>query len=146
MATRMQEQIRIGRLAIRFLLEGEQSGGSVAVFEFDVPAGANVPIAHSHDGYEETIYGLEGVLTWTINDAATDIGAGQAVFIRRGAVHRFHHAGDVDAKALAIVTPGILGPGYFRDVAAVLDAAAGGPPDSAAMAAVMRRHGLTPAP
>ena len=34
---------------------------SVAVFEFDVPAGAKVAAAHSHDGYEETIYGLEGV-------------------------------------------------------------------------------------
>ena len=53
---------------------------------------------------------------------------------------------EVDAKALAIVTPGILGPDYFREVAAVLDAAAGGPPDLAAIAAVMRRHGLTPAP
>ena len=29
---------------------------------------------------------------------------------------------------------------------AVLDAAAGGPPDRAKMAEVMRRHGLTPAP
>ena len=30
------------------------------MFEFDVPAGARVLIAHSHDGYEETIYGLAG--------------------------------------------------------------------------------------
>ena len=50
----------MGEVAIRFLVEGEQSGGSVAVFEFDVPAGAKVPVAHSHDGYEETIYGLDG--------------------------------------------------------------------------------------
>ncbi len=53
---------------------------------------------------------------------------------------------DVDAKALAVVTPGILGPDYFREVAAILDAAAGGPPDFAALGDVMRRHGLTPAP
>ena len=54
------EEIRIGQLAIRFLLEGEASGGSVAVFEFDVPAGDRVPGAHSHDAYGETIYGLGG--------------------------------------------------------------------------------------
>ena len=60
------EEIRIGQIGIRFLLEGEASGGSVAVFEFDVPTAARVPAAHSHDGYEETIYGLEGVLTWTL--------------------------------------------------------------------------------
>ena len=64
----------------------------------------------------------------------------------RGAVHQFDNTGDVDAKALAVATPGILGPDYFREVAAILDAAAGGPPDFAAIAAVMRRHGLTPAP
>jgi hypothetical protein len=47
---------------------------------------------------------------------------------------------------LAVITPGILGPDYFREIAAVVKAAAGGPPDHAAIAAVMRRHGLTPAP
>jgi hypothetical protein len=47
---------------------------------------------------------------------------------------------------LAIVTPGILGPGDCREVAALIDAAAGGPPDLAAIGTVMRRHGLTPAP
>ena len=44
-----------------------------------------------------------------------------------------------DATALAIVTPGILGPDYFRELATVVDAAAGGPPDLAAIAAVMRK-------
>jgi quercetin dioxygenase-like cupin family protein len=146
MATSTREEIRVGELVIRFLVEGEQSGGSVALFEFDVPAGSRVAAAHSHDGYEETIYGLEGVLTWTIEGTATEVGPGEAVCIPRGAVHQFANRGAVDAKALAIVTPGILGPDYFREVAAVLDAAADGPPDLAAIGAVMRHHGLTPAP
>jgi quercetin dioxygenase-like cupin family protein len=145
MAAVTREEIRIGQLAIRFLLEGEQSDGSVAIFEFDVPAGAAVPAAHSHDAYEETIYGLEGVLTWTVDGTAVDVAAGDVLHIRRGEVHRFDNSSPLDAKALAVVTPGILGPEYFRDVAAILDAAAGGPPDVAAVAAVMRRHGLTPA-
>jgi quercetin dioxygenase-like cupin family protein len=146
MTTAMREEIKIGEMTIRFLLEGQQSAGSVAVFEFDVPAGAKVAAAHSHDGYEETIYGLEGVLTWTIEGTANDIGPGEVLCIPRGAVHQFDNTHDVDAKALAIVTPGILGPDYFREVAAILDTAAGGPPDLAAIATVMRRHGLTPAP
>ncbi len=145
MATRAREEIRIGPLAIRFLVESEESGGSVAVFEFDVPAGTKVPAAHSHDGYEETIYGLEGVLTWTVAGVPTDVGPGEALCIPRGVVHQFDNTQDVDAKALAIVTPGVLGPDYFREVAAVLEAAAGGPPDFVALGEVMRRHGLTPA-
>jgi quercetin dioxygenase-like cupin family protein len=146
MATMTSEEIRVGELAIRFLVEGAQSAGSVAVIEFDVPAGAKVAAAHIHDGYEETIYGLEGVLTWTIDGVPVDVGPGEALCIPRGAVHHFDNTHEIDAKALAIVTPGILGPAYFREVAAILDAAAGGPPDLAAIAGVMRRHGLTPAP
>lgn len=146
MMTGASEEIRIGQLAIRFLLEGKASGGSVAVFEFDVPAGAKVPIAHSHDGYEETIYGLEGVLTFTLNGQQTDIGPGEVLCIPRGAVHRFDNTHGADTKMLAIVSPGILGPDYFREIAAIAKASAGGPPDPAALAAVMRRHGLTPVP
>ena len=126
-------------------MQDEIKVGSVALFEFEVPADARVPAAHSHDGYEETIYGLEGVLTWTIEGVQVDIGPGETVVIPRGAVHRFENTGHLDAKALGIVTPGILGPAYFREVAAVLAAAAGGPPDLGAVGEVMRRHGLTPA-
>src|SRR5215467_16376321 len=110
MTASTQEEIRIGQLAIRFLVEGEASGGSVAVFEFDVAAGAKVPIAHSHDAYEETIYGLTGVLTWTVDGQQTAIGPGEVLCIPRGAVHRFDNFHSADAKILAIVTPGILGP------------------------------------
>jgi quercetin dioxygenase-like cupin family protein len=121
------EEIRIGQLVIRFLLEGEASGGSVAVFEFDVPAAARVPAAHSHDGYEETIYGLEGVLSWTLDGGKTDVGPGEVLCIPRGVVHRFDNDHGVDAKMLAIVSPGILGPGYFRDMASLLGASKDGP-------------------
>jgi len=146
MTVTTREEIRVGEMVIRFLLEGDESGGSVAVFEFDVPAGAKVAAAHSHDGYDETIYGLEGMLTWTLEGAPVDVGPGNALFIPRGAVHHFDNTHDADAKALAIVTPGILGPGFFREVAAVLEASAGRPPDVVALGEVMRRHGLTPAP
>jgi quercetin dioxygenase-like cupin family protein len=146
MVTSTHEEIGIGELTIRFLLEGEASGGSVAAFEFDVPAGAKVPAAHSHDGYEETLYGLDGILTWTLDGQQTAIGPGEVLCIPRGVVHRFDNDHADDAKVLAIVSPGVLSPAYFRECAAVVDAAAGGPPDVAALGAVMRRHGLTPAP
>ena len=143
MQTSTREEIGVGPMTIRFLVEGEQSGGSVAVFEFDVPAGTTLPAAHSHDGYEETIYGLEGMLTWRVQGHPNEIGPGETLCIPRGAVHQFDNPHEIDAKALAIVTPGILAPDYFREVAAILDAAAGGPPDYAALGEVMRRHGLT---
>lgn len=140
------EMIKAGQLTIRFLLEGNASGGSVAMFEFDVPAGAKVPIAHSHNAYEETIYGIEGVLTFTVDGRKIEVGPGEVLCIPRGAVHRFDNLGAADTTMLAIVTPGVLRSDYFRDIAAVVAAAAGSPPSPAAIGEVMRRHGLTPVP
>ena len=144
MSTSTQEEIRIGDLTIRPRIEGHESGGTVAIHEFDVPSRSGLPLPHSHDAYEETIYGVAGTVTFTIEGTSIDVGPGEAVCIPRGAVHEFANTGDVDATALAIITPGILGADYFREVKAVVDAAAGGPPDLAALGEVMRRHGLTP--
>ena len=140
------ELIRLGDTTVRFLVEGADSGGSAAVFEVGISARGKMPAPHSHDGFEETIYGLEGVSTWTVDGVAHDIGPGDAVCIRRGSVHHFDNRGEVDAKALALATPGVFGPDYFHEVAAVFADAAGGPPDLERIGAVMRRHGLTPAP
>ena len=141
------ETIRLGPLVVRFLITGEHATGSVAVFELTVPSAQRLAApAHSHDHYEETIYGLEGVLTWTVDGRRIDVGPGQALCIPRGAIHRFDNNGSQDVKALCVITPAAIGPQYFRDVAEVMTAAAGGPPDKAKMAEIMRRHGLTPAP
>jgi hypothetical protein len=68
------------------------------------------------------------------------------VCVPRGAIHGFENRGSADATFLAIASPGVFGPAYFQEVGEVLAASAGGPPDLAALAKVMRRHGLTPAP
>ena len=138
--------IRLGPLTVRFLVTGENSNGSVAAFELIVPGAQRLAApAHSHDRYEETIYGIEGVLTWTVDGNPIDVGPGQALCIPRGAVHRFDNNGSQDVRALCVITPAVLGPQYFRESAEVITAAAGGPPDRAKMAEIMRRHGLTPA-
>jgi quercetin dioxygenase-like cupin family protein len=140
------EKITVGQLGVRFLVEGTDSNGSVSVFECYVPANSKMPAPHSHDAFEETIYGLEGVTTWTIDGETTEIGVGEAVCVPRGAIHGFENRGSADATFLAIASPGVFGPAYFQEVGEVLAASAGGPPDLAALAKVMRRHGLTPAP
>jgi quercetin dioxygenase-like cupin family protein len=140
------ETIRLGPLAVRFLTTGENSSGTVAAFELIVPGARRLAApAHSHDHYEETIYGIDGVLTWTVDGKQIDVGPGQALCIPRGAIHRFDNNGIQDAKVLCVITPAAMGPQYFRDSAEVINAAAGGPPDRAKMAEIMRRYGLTPA-
>ena len=141
------ETIPVGPLSVRFLLTAENSGGSVAAFELVVPGGQRLPApAHSHDHYEETIYGLDGVMARTVDGKQIDVGPGQALCIPRGAIHRFDNHGSQDVKALCVITPAAVGPQYFREIAEVFSAAAGGPPDKAKMTEIMRRHGLTPVP
>jgi quercetin dioxygenase-like cupin family protein len=140
------ETITVGALGVHFVIEPADSNGAASVFECYVPANARMPAPHSHDGFEEMIYGLEGVTTWTIDGETVEVGPGEAVCVPRGRVHGFENHGSIDAKFLAIATPAVFGPAYFHEIGAVLAATAGGPPDPAAIGEVMRRHGLTPAP
>ncbi len=141
-----EETIRIGQtgIEIRFLLTRNDTNRNLSVFEFRVPAGRKLPApAHRNDAYEEVLYGIEGVLTWTVDGTPIEVGPGQALCIPRGAVHRFDNFGSTDVKQLCLISPPIMGPDYFREAAAVIGAAAGGPPDRAKMVEVFRRHGMT---
>jgi quercetin dioxygenase-like cupin family protein len=71
--------------------------------------------AHKNDAYEETLYGIEGVLTWTLDGTPVEVGPGQALCIPRGVVHRFDNLGARGAKQLVVISPAILGPAYFRE-------------------------------
>jgi quercetin dioxygenase-like cupin family protein len=141
-----EETIRLGPLQVRFLVTGNNSHGGLAAFEVVVPGAQRLAApGHSHDHYEETIYGIDGVLTWTVDGKSIDVAPGQALCIPRGAVHRFDNNGSQEAKALCLVTPAAIGPKYFREVAEVLNATTDGPPDRIKLAEIMLRHGLTPA-
>ena|SRR5947209_1064604 len=141
-----EETIRVASMEIRFLVTRADSNDTAAVFEMTVRAGEKLPAPpHSHDAYEETIYGKDGTLTWMVDGDAIEVGPGQVLCIPRRAVHQFANHGSNDATALVVITPAVIGPAYFRETAAVFNAAAGGPPDRAQLMAIMRRHGLTPA-
>src|SRR3954454_8259804 len=141
-----QETIRVGALDVRFVVEAADSNDSVSVFECSVPADSKMQAPHSHDAFEETIYGLEGVTSWTVDGRAVEIGVGDALCVPRGSVHGFQNVGGEDGKFLAVASPGRMSPDYFREIHEVLAASGGGPPDPARLGDVMRRHGLTPAP
>ena len=137
-----RETIRAGQLIIDFLLEPADTRGAVAMFEFSVPVGAKVPIPHYHEHYDETIYGLSGTLTFTVDGKPVDIQPGDTCFIPRGAVHGFDNLKQADAKGLAVITPGLLTPVFFKEVAEIVNA--GGPPDHEKLGFVMAKHGLVP--
>ena len=65
------------------------------------------------------------------------------LFIPLGAVHGFNNPKPTDAKALTVVTPTLIGPDFFKQMAAMVNI--GGPPDLEKINAVMVRRGLVPA-
>jgi quercetin dioxygenase-like cupin family protein len=139
-----EEMITIGPLHIRFLLTSDDSNGNVSMFEVLVPAGQKLAApAHKNDAFEEIVYGISGVLTWTVDGVPTEVGPGQALCIPRGAVHRFDNLSGEGARQLGVISPAVVGPEYFREAAEVINAAGGGPPDRAKMTEIFRRHGMT---
>ena len=133
--------IKVGGLTIRYLVDGSQAGG-IGMFELEVPPGSNVPPPHSHTHNEECVYVVEGTLRYTVDNVTRDLRPGDWMRTPKGSVHGFSNPHDGSARALIVMSPDI-GAQYFHDVANVVNA--GGPPDKAALIAVMSRYGLVPA-
>lgn len=145
MSTATRSPIRMRTAEVRFLLDDIDTAGAATVFETRIPVGSIVPPPHSHDGFEETVYGLEGIFTFMVDGVPREIGPGEAAFIARGQVHSFDNTGGVDGAFLSVATPGVFRPAYFQEMAEVLATSPEGPPDVGAIFEVMTRHGLTPA-
>ena len=120
----MSDEVRIGSLRLKFLIDDADNGGKLTMFEMNVPEQAKVPVAHYHRDFEEVWYGLGGVLTVTLDGVAHKLKSGDALFVPRGAVHRFDNLDAGDARALITLTPATAGKRYFEDVAAVINAGA----------------------
>jgi len=131
-------EINVGQLRIRYLIDGSQSAG-LGVFELTVPPGSNVPPLHSHTNNEEVVYVLEGTLRYSVGSDTRDLTPGQTMRTPKGSVHGFSNPFGTVARALITMAPDV-GPKYFEDVVN-----AGGPPDRAALVAVMSRYGSVPA-
>ena len=139
----MAETIIAGGLQLRFLQTKEDTGGSLDAFEMIVQPNARMPVSHYHETWDETIVGQMGVTTWRVDGKDIELMPGESLFIKRGIVHGLRNDSGEAASCLCILTPGALGTGYFREIAALLD---GGAPDPAKMKETMLRYGLVPAP
>ena len=138
----IRENIRIGSIELNFLLDGDDTDGTLVQFELIVPPEAKVPVPHFHVAVDETLYILEGTITQTVGTETLELHAGDHCFIKRGVVHGFNNLHDKTARVLCTLSPAFIGPAYFREIAAVINA--GGPPDMQKVLAIMKTYGLEP--
>lgn len=131
--------VRIGELELLFKL-GQPSA---TLFEFSVPPRARVPAPHYHQEADEILYGLEGILTVTIDGSTSELKPGNAIFIPRGSIHHHENLHDTLSRSLVVITPGTITRRYFEELAEVINVP--GKPDLAKAHEIMERHGLVPA-
>jgi quercetin dioxygenase-like cupin family protein len=89
---------------VTFLVTGEQSGGACFIIEGMAPPGGGPP-PHIHHCEDESIYILQGTVTIQAAGRTYEASPGDFVHIPRGTVHSFRNTGNVDARALVVISP-----------------------------------------
>jgi mannose-6-phosphate isomerase-like protein (cupin superfamily) len=142
----MHDTIRVGEMSVTFLKTRHETGGAFDLFELTIPPFARVPLPHIHRKYDETIFGVDGTVTWTLQgegeDQPIEVRRSTTLFIPRGTPHTFANRTHTTARIFCLQTPGVLGPEYFLEIAALFRT--NHHPDLAGIGAVMSRYGVVP--
>ena len=129
-------------------VSSEESGGVCTVMEMTMPAGFGPP-PHSHDG-GETVYVVDGTMTYHIGDETVEGGPGSIFHIAPGTTEWFEPTGPSPLKVLITYTPGGID-AFFREIGEVASARivpppATEPPDFPAIIAKAAEYGMVITP
>lgn len=139
----MHKPIQIGKLCVTFLQSRHQTGGAADLFELIIPPHAHLNIPHLHRVSDETVLAMNGITTWIVDQRRITLHPGQQLHIPRGTVHSCLNDQQTTARIICLLTPGLLGPEYFNEVAAAFRAE--DPPNLAYIGSVMARYDIIPA-
>jgi quercetin dioxygenase-like cupin family protein len=89
---------------LTYLVRGEQTAGTLTVFENVIAPGDGPPL-HVHAGEDESWYVIEGELRFRLDEDMRDTPAGTFVFVPRGIRHCFQNVGRQPARILVMFTP-----------------------------------------
>lgn len=115
------EAVNLLALGVRFMIEGEMTGGRFSLVEHPLPPRALGAPVHTHRNEDEYSYVLEGRVGVQLGDEVLEAGPGELVFKPRGVAHAFWNAGDEPARLLEIISPAGF-ENYFREMAPLLAA------------------------
>jgi quercetin dioxygenase-like cupin family protein len=137
----MHRTIRVGEMSVTFIKTRHETAGAFDLFELTIPPFARIPLPHIHRKYDETIFGVDGTMTWTLLDQAHQVRRGTTLFIPRGTPHFYANTSHETARILSLQTPGVMGPEYYFEIAAHFHDDG---PNVAAIGEVMSRYGVVP--
>jgi mannose-6-phosphate isomerase-like protein (cupin superfamily) len=130
-----------GSLGVVWKVEGIETAGRFSVVEHPIPPHSLAAPLHFHHNEDEYSYVLEGTLGALLGDEVILATPGTWVFKPRGEWHTFWNPSDKPCRILEVISPAGF-ENYFREVAAVFEAADGGTPDLERFAAVNERYEL----
>ncbi|WP_460639857.1 cupin domain-containing protein [Larkinella harenae] len=137
------EVINLGNgLEVHFCLDASDTNAQFTLFKVVIHPNAKVPAAHYHDNFDETLYGIKGSLTLTVDDQILQLNPGDHYFIKRGRIHSFTNNTSETVEILAFANPGVFTSNYFKDLLGIMRA--GGPPDMGKIKKIMLEYGLVP--
>jgi mannose-6-phosphate isomerase-like protein (cupin superfamily) len=132
------ESVSLFLLGVRFMIDGEETGGRFSLVEHPLAGRALGAPVHTHRNEDEYSYVLEGRVTVQLGDEIVEVGPGELVFKPRGLPHAFWNARDEPARLLELISPAGF-ENYFRELAPLL----GAPQvDQAAVREVVERYQL----
>ena len=125
-------------LGVRFMVDGEHTGGAFSLVEHPLPPRALGAPLHTHHNEDEYSYVLEGCFGVQLGNEVLEAGPGNLLFKPRGVPHAFWNASDEPARLLELISPAGF-ENYFREMAPLLAATER---DQAAIGEVVARYHL----
>jgi len=127
----------IGSIGVGFRLDGDHTGGQVAIVEHPFPPGALVP-PHVHTREDEFSIVTAGAIGFRSGSDEVVLEAGGYISKPRGELHTMWNAGPEEARMIEVITPSGFEQ-FFRELAEVF---ASGPPDSTSLESLAASYGL----
>jgi mannose-6-phosphate isomerase-like protein (cupin superfamily) len=128
----------LGSIGVRFMVDGDESGGGFSLVEHPMSAHALAAPLHRHNREDEYSYVVEGRMGALLGDEVVEAGPGDLVFKPRNQWHTFWNAGDEPARILEIICPA----GFDLFFAELVDLGGVTGADPQALGALCRRYEL----
>lgn len=128
----------LGSIGVRFMIDGDDSGGRFSLVEHPMPPRALAAPLHRHTHEDEYSFVLEGRVGALLGDDVVYGEPGDLIFKPRAQWHTFWNAGDEPARILEVISPA----GFERYFAEMVEFLQAGPPEPSALAAIAAQYGL----
>jgi Cupin domain len=140
----MHTTIKVGDMSVTFIKSRHETLDAFDLYEVTLPVNSRSFIPHFHRNYDETILGIDGITHWILDGQHRTLGPSEQLFIPRGMTNNVLNLQQSPARFLCLITPGLLGPEYFRDLAALERSGSFDFPKREDVHAVMARYGIVP--